>query len=124
VTYLINRCKVYEILYFSDKQPGQAVADLEPAETNPNTTMKNPELAVANLPSALVTLYAAMLRFLSMANQLYDRDVAARAIHGILNPHKIASFVDECQSLERRVDIEASNCECTCSRATDTALGL
>jgi hypothetical protein len=72
---------------------------------------------VANLESALVTLYAAMLRFLSTANQLYDKNVAARAIHGILNPDKVVSFVDECRSLERRVDIEASNCERTCNRA-------
>ena len=124
VTYLINRCKIYEILYLRDKRSGQAVADLEPAETNPEPAMENPESAmvnlepaVANLESAIVTLYAAMLRFLSTANQLYDKNVAARAIHGILNPDKVVSFVDECQSLERRVDIEASNCERTYSRA-------
>jgi hypothetical protein len=124
VTYLINRCKIYEILYLRDKRPWEAVADLEPAETNPDLAMKNPdpamktpESAVANLESALVMLYAAMLRFLSTANQLYDKNVAARAIHGILNPDKVVSFVDECRSLERRVDIEASNCERTYSRA-------
>ena len=124
VTYLINRCKIYEILYLRDKRSGQAVADLEPAETNPEPAMRNPESAVvnlepavANLESALVTLYAAMLRFLSTANQLYGKNVAARAIHGILNPDKVASFVGECQSLEERVDIEASNCERTYSRA-------
>jgi ankyrin repeat domain-containing protein 50 len=124
VTYLINRCKIYEILYLRDKRSGQAVTDLEPAETNPDPATKNPESAVmnlepavANLESALVTLYATMLRFLSTANQLYDKNVAARAIHGILNPDKVVSFVDECRSLERRVDIEAGNCERTYSRA-------
>src|SRR5439155_20645018 len=73
VTYLINRCKIYEILYLRGEQPGQAVMDMEPP-------MKNPESAAANLESALVTLYAAMLRFLSTANRLYDKSFGSRII--------------------------------------------
>jgi hypothetical protein len=102
VTYLINRCKIYEILCLRDNQFGQTVADLEPA--------------VANLESALVTLYATILRFLSMANQLYDKSFGTRAIHGILNPDEVVNFVDECRRLETQVDIEASNCERTYNR--------
>src|SRR5271163_2106155 len=90
VTYLISRCRIYENLYLYSKQSGQAVAHLEPAETSA-------EPAVANLKSALVALYAAMLRFLAMAIRLYEKSPGKRAIHGILNPDKVVSFVQECQ---------------------------
>jgi ankyrin repeat domain-containing protein 50 len=116
VTYLTNRCKVYETIYLHDKQSGQAVTDLKPAMKNPESAVTNLELAVANLKSALVTLYAAMLRFLATANRLYEKSFGTRAIHGILNPDEVASFVDECQKLETRVDIEASNCERICGQ--------
>jgi ankyrin repeat domain-containing protein 50 len=111
VTYLISRCRIYEILYLYSKQSGQAVAHLELAETSV-------ELAVANLKSALVVLYAAMLRFLAMAIRLCEKSPGKRAIHGILNPDQVVSFVQECQTLETRVDNEASNCERTCSHTT------
>jgi ankyrin repeat domain-containing protein 50 len=109
VTYLASRCKIYEILYLYNKQSGQAATNLKPAVTNP-------ERAVANLESALVTLYAAVLRFLATTNRLYDKSFGTRAIHSILSPDQVVKFVDECQKLETRVDIEANNCERTCSQ--------
>jgi len=102
VTYLTSRCKIYEILYLHNKQSGQAATNLKPA--------------VTNLESALVTLYAAVLRFLATTNRLYDKSFGTRAIHSILNPDEVVKFVDECQKLETRVDIEANNCERTCSQ--------
>lgn len=94
VVCLINRCKIYEILYIHDKQPGKAQENLE---------------------SALVALYAAMLRFLADANRLYTRS-GVRVFYGILNPDQVVGFIKECDELEIRVDIEASNCERTYSR--------
>jgi hypothetical protein len=116
VTYLLNRSKIYEILYLDDGQSGRAATDLE-------LVMENSELAVANLKSALVTLYAAILRFLSTASRLYDKSFGARALYGILNPDKVVNFVDEFQRLEIRVDIEASTCERTFGRAAHAKLG-
>ncbi|KAH0538447.1 hypothetical protein FGG08_004945 [Glutinoglossum americanum] len=122
--------KIYEILYLHDKQSGQVVEDLElvdasqePIVRDPESAVTNPELAVANLKSALVALYAAMLRFLSTANRLYDKGFGARTVHGILSPGELVSFVDECQRLETRVDIEASNCERTYSHLAYAKLG-
>jgi hypothetical protein len=120
VTYLLNRCKVYEILYLNDRQ---AATDLEPVMENPEPVVMNLEPAAAHLKLALVTLYAAILRFLSTASRLYDKSFGARAIHGILNPDEVVSFVDEFQRLETRVDIEASNCERTFSRGAHAKLG-
>ena len=108
VAYLINRCKIYETLYLPNKQFGQAGIDPEPA--------------VANLESALVTLYATMLRFLATASRLYDKSFGARAVRGILNVEEVTDFVAECQRLETRVDIEASNCDRTCSQTTHKKL--
>jgi hypothetical protein len=101
VTYLTNRCRIYEILYLHDGQS---------------------EEAVANLESALIALYATMLRFLAHMIRLYEKGFGNRALSGVLNPDKLTSFVDECRELEARVDIEASMCERTLSRTVRARL--
>src|SRR5437764_2310934 len=95
VTYLTNRCKIYEMLYLQGKQYGPAAE---------------------NLQSALVALYAAMLRFLAHTSQLYERGFSSRALRGALSPDKVFRFVDECQELEKQVNADASVCEATHNR--------
>ena len=91
---LINRCGLYELLFL--QRP------FERAETN--------------LESALLALYSHLLRFLALANQFYKKNIASRAVYGILNPDKFVSFVEECAFFEKRVDIEAKICESTYNR--------
>lgn len=98
-TYLISRCKIYEKLYIHGASPGEA----------PN-----------NLQSALVALYAEILRFLATANRLYNKNTASRALHASLSPDEVRDFVQNCLSLEQRVDIEASSCEHIYSREVHT----
>lgn len=101
VTYLVNRCKIYETLYIYSASPGQALN---------------------NLRAALVAIYATILRFLASANQLYDKNTVSRAAHAVLNTDKVRNFIQTCQSLEERVDVEANNCERTYSHAAHTKL--
>ncbi|KAI9787365.1 MAG: hypothetical protein M1816_007651 [Peltula sp. TS41687] len=102
VTYLVSRCKIYETLYVYSTNPSQALA---------------------NLRTALVELYATILRFLALANRLYDKNTFTRTFYAVLNPGEINSFIQSCQPLEERVDLEASNCERTYSHAAHTKLG-
>jgi len=92
---LINRCKIYEILYLDDRQAGQAFLNLE---------------------TALVNLYVAMLRFLTSANVLYDSSTGVRILRSMLEPGKVADFVDKCEKLQAQVDVEANNCDHTHNR--------
>ena len=94
VADLINRCKVYELLYVDDHDATQAGANLE---------------------RALVVLYTTILKFLAMAHHSYQNS-GSRILNGIFNPDKVKEFVDQCGALEKRVDIEVSNCESTHSR--------
>lgn len=102
VTYLVNRCKIYEALYVYNATPGQALN---------------------NLRLALIALYDTILRFFASANRLYDKKTASRAVHAILNPDDVRNFIQNCQSLEEQVDIEASNCERTYTHTVHVKLG-
>lgn len=102
LTYLVCRCKIYETLYVYSTNTGQALA---------------------NLQAALVTLYATILRFLALVNRLYDKHTISRAVHAVLNSDEVHKFIQSCQSLEERVDFEASNCERTYNHAAHTKLG-
>jgi hypothetical protein len=115
VTYLIDRCKIYEILYLYDMQTGQAMEDSKSA-------LMQADQAMANLESALVALYAAMLSFLALANRLYDKNITTRTIHALLNPNEVADFISKCQTLEEWVNIEAESCEHTCRRIAHAKL--
>lgn len=90
VLYIINRCKVYEILY------------------PPDSDLSN---AGQNLESALTDLYLLILQFLSKAIRLYERSTASRAFKAFWDPDEIIDFENRCQDLEMRVDIEVQNCE-------------
>lgn len=95
VTYLINRCKIYEILYLHGEQSRPVVVE---------------NLELENLKLALVELYAIILQFLAKANRLYQ-SFGTRVLHGILNTDEIVGFANKCEILETRVDIEVGNCE-------------
>ncbi|TKA82405.1 hypothetical protein B0A49_00003 [Cryomyces minteri] len=103
ITYLTNRCKIYEVLYLY-------------GAINPT------ELCVTNLETALVELYAAMLRFLAEAVSIYEKRSGGRSVHALLNPLAVQNFVENCRSLEQRVDIEARLCESVHSRSADSKL--
>ncbi|MCJ1356822.1 MAG: hypothetical protein MMC33_006818 [Icmadophila ericetorum] len=89
VTYLINRCKIYELLYLREK--------VSAPKDSPQS------LAIANLEDTLIALYAAILTFLSKAGSLYDQKFFASTVHGILNPKEVVNFLKECQILEKRL---------------------
>lgn len=95
MTNLINRCKIYEVLYLNDGQAGQAFSNLE---------------------VALVKLYKAMLRFLASANVIYDSNTGARIVRALLEPDKVAEFVGDFEKLQAHADVEASNCDHTYTR--------
>lgn len=86
ITQLINRCRIYELLFLRH----------EPTKT-PFT---------ANLIAALLTLYIVVLRFLADAKKLYDQTFLARTLGSLLSP-EVLKFVEECKDLELQVDREA-----------------
>jgi ankyrin repeat domain-containing protein 50 len=99
VTYLTNRCTIYESLY------------------RPGTTA---EQVLHNLHAALVTLYAAILRLMALAHRLFDKNTATRTMHALVNPSQVSDLLAKCQDLETRVEIEAQNCERMRSQEADT----
>lgn len=90
VLYLINRCKIYEQLYPSPKDHSQAYENFE---------------------CAVIALYVCLLRFLGQAVDTYTMNTASRTLQTLLNPNDVASFAEECDSLETRVEREVSNLE-------------
>ena len=103
VTYLTNRCTIYEILYGPGTTPGQVLH---------------------NLHAALVVLYAAILRLIALAHQLFAKNTITRVIHALINPGKISDFLAKFQDLETRVEIEAQNCERMRSQEVDMTLQI
>jgi polyhydroxyalkanoate synthesis regulator phasin len=100
--YLINRCKVYEILYLS----GLSKQKSSQAETN--------------LKNAAVQLYATILKFFAAATKLYQGPLGYRALQAILNLDKISELIDECQKWATIAHVEADNCERDLSRSART----
>lgn len=94
-TYLISRCRIYEALYLSIDQ-----SEREEGKT-----------AISNLTLALVNLYATLLNFLSGAIRAYNQNVGSRTLSAILNPAKVADFLENCQALESNAEIEVNNCK-------------
>ncbi|PGH14627.1 hypothetical protein AJ79_02962 [Helicocarpus griseus UAMH5409] len=90
VTYLVNRCAVYESLYPSGVTP---------------------QNALQNFHVALVEIYAATLRLIALSHTLLCKSTPTRALHALVNPQEVLESVKECEDLERRVEIEAQNCE-------------
>ncbi|RDW58456.1 hypothetical protein BP5796_12386 [Coleophoma crateriformis] len=101
ITYLIDRCTLYEVLYGSE-----------------DTTTK----ALHNLHAALIELYSAMLQSMAMAYRLFDKSTASRAVHAQINPNGISDLVTQFENLETRVDREARNCESIRCQSANTKI--
>jgi hypothetical protein len=99
VTYLTNRCMIYESLY----RPGAI-----------------PEQALRNLHAALVELYAAILRLVVLALRLFPKNTAIRAMHALANPSQVSDLLAKLQCLEEQVEREASNCDRMRNQEADT----
>jgi hypothetical protein len=108
--YLTGRCRIYEILYLHSGVDSDSCVSLAAAQ------------AQRGLAGALTDLYTAILQLLANAIHLYGKSTPARAFRAIVEPTKVTKLVDECQALETRVDIEASNCERASSATRDAAL--
>jgi hypothetical protein len=98
VLYLIDRCRIYEILYIHNSQPKDA----------------GEALALENLTSALIELYAIILLFLAKANGFFGKSTARRSLSAFLSPTDVVDLEKKCRSSEERVETEAGNCERYC----------
>jgi hypothetical protein len=101
VTYLTNRCTIYEILYRPGTTPGQVLH---------------------NLHAALVILYATILQIIALAYRLFAKNTATRIIHALISPNEVSDFLAKFQDLETQVEHEAQNCERMRSQEVDTNL--
>lgn len=101
LTYVINRCTIYERLY------------------NPENT---PKEVLHNLQEALVEMYVTILRSIALAYGLFEKNTAVRAFHALINPGQITDLLASYQAVEERVEIEAQNCERIFDREIDTKL--
>jgi hypothetical protein len=101
VTFLTNRCAIYEWLY---------------------TAETISELALSNLHTAVIELYAAILRLVSLTHHLFQKHTATRTIHAVFKSDKIIDLLAKCQDLVPRVEIEAQNCERVRSEAADALI--
>jgi hypothetical protein len=104
ILYLIDRCRIYEILYVRRPQP------TDPAET----------IVFKTFTSALVELYAIILKFLAKANKFLEKGTAQRGLAAFFNPTDVADLEKKCDSSEERVEREAGNCERYCTRLAQT----
>jgi hypothetical protein len=100
ILYLINRCKIYEVLYMHRPQPND----------------DGEALAFKNLTSALIELYTIILQFLAKANRTFEKSTTHRTLSAFLNPEDVANLEKKCNSSEKRVEIEVGNCERYCQR--------
>jgi hypothetical protein len=89
ITHLCTRCAIYESLYLH----------------NQTTEVQ------FSLQDALVVLYVRILKFLAQTMRMCQRNIASRLMHTIVDSTVIKNFIDDCQPLEVRIEIEASNCE-------------
>jgi hypothetical protein len=101
VTYLTNRCTIYESLY------------------RPGTT---PEQVLHNFYTALVELYAAILRLMALAHRLFAKNIVTRAVNALINPSEVSDLLAKCQDLETRVETEVQNCERMRSQEVDAKI--
>jgi hypothetical protein len=92
VISLINRCRIYEILFLANDQLGQALENLE---------------------LALIELYATILQFLAKANGLYAASTLSRTAHAFLYPDDVAEFQGKCGVLAENVETAAGHCKWT-----------
>lgn len=91
-SYLLVRCQVYRKLYLDG--------------VNGNNLESVPLLA-----RTLVALYSEILSMLSHLIKLTNRSLAKRSLHATLNPSELSGRITKLETLESRIEAEASNCE-------------
>jgi len=101
ITYLTNRCTIYESLY----KPGEVE-----------------QLALDNLNDMLVRLYAAILRLIAVANHLFHKHTVTRHWEAVWKPTEVSDLIKKCQDLEPKVDYAVQNCARMKSQAADAAI--
>jgi hypothetical protein len=99
VMYVMSRCRIYEKLYIVESAPSPAVD---------------------NLISALIATYSVILAFLSKAAKVYNQNTPTRAIVSLWSKDETTEFGSKCESLERRLDSEAQNCEACATRYAES----
>lgn len=72
-------------------------------------------LTRTNLESAIIELYAHILRFLARAIRIYQTSTLYRAFRAFWTDGEFVEFENACNKLGIRVEIEASNCDRTLS---------
>ncbi|MCJ1420359.1 hypothetical protein MMC32_006716 [Xylographa parallela] len=70
-------------------------------------------LTRTNFQTAVIELYAHILRFLARAIRIYQTSISYRALRGFWTRGDIIDFEQTCNELGVRVEIEASNCDRT-----------
>ncbi|KAJ9292711.1 hypothetical protein DTO271G3_8525 [Paecilomyces variotii] len=95
ILYLIDRCKVYELLY-----PHHPLI----------------EDIYQNFESALVGLYVLILDFLAVAVQTFENNAIKRTLTALWSLDSINKYDTRFQELMTRVEIEAHNCDRLYSR--------
>jgi hypothetical protein len=94
-----NRCAIYESLYVIGNTPKEVLS---------------------NFHTALVELYATILRSMALAHHLFDRTTTIRTIYAIHHIGQISRHLENYPAVEERVEIEAQNCERKRSREADS----
>src|SRR5438105_2924110 len=64
-----------------------------------------------NFETAMIRLYARILRFLAQAIQIYQNSTLHRTFSALWKDTNIQEFEQDCNKLGLEVEIEASNCD-------------
>lgn len=90
VTYLVSRCKMYEILYLYDGKTGEALK---------------------HLCTSIRLLYTEILHFMAQTIRHYNHNTASRMAIAAFSLDTVQSFTQKAQALAQRIEVDASNCE-------------
>ena len=97
LTNTINRCRIYEILYLDDTQYQQTESPMRPA--------------FDHLSAALISLYAAVLRFLAKAYRAFSKSGFHRARDATFNPGMFEGLLEQARLLDLDVIAAVGNCK-------------
>ena len=98
---IINRGRLYELVYTRDSTP---------------------EDALQTLQTALVKLYSASLELLANSTKLFSKNTAERTVYAILNPDKTSGIISTLAERETDLGREVQVCESSRSAAVDGRL--
>ena len=108
LTNMISRCRIYEILYLDGIQYKQTQTPVKPA--------------FERLSTALISLYAAVLRFLAKAYRAFGKGGFRRARDAIFNPGMFEGLLEQSQFFDAEVVAAVGNCKEACSRNANRSM--